>query len=161
VGLFQDVVARGTGDIVTVLVVESAAATGQVTTETKREESMEGGPGTDAFDFISGWGISGKSDQKGQGTAGRKANLVAKIPARVVEVLPDGTLRLEGSREVEVNGEREILSLTGLVRPMDIGPENTVLSSVIADARIQYHGRGPITNGQRISRFMRLVNWIF
>jgi flagellar L-ring protein precursor FlgH len=161
VGLFSDHVARNLGDIVTVLVMESASSTGEVSSGAKREEDINGGPGTGKLDVFPEFGVKTKNQQTGQATMNRKGRLVAKVPARVVEILPDGTLRLEGSREVTSNGEHELLHLTGLVRPIDIAADNSVVSSLMADARIQYNGKGTLTNGQRMSRLMRLINWIF
>lgn len=159
--LFRDPIARELGDIVTVIVLESAQASGSVSSESKRDEAMAGGPGTGRLDVIPEWGLKSNNETKGEALTGRRGSLAAKVPARVVEVLPDGTLRLEGSREVKVNSEREILSVAGLVRPADISADNTVGSSLMAEARIEYTGKGTLTNGQRPSRIMKLFSWLF
>jgi len=159
--LFSDRVARNVGDIVTVLVMESASSTGAITSDTKKDDAIDGGPGAGAFNFVPAFNLEAKNQHQGQATLNRSDQLIAKIPARVVEILPDGTLRLEGSREVTSNGERQILHITGLARSVDIGPDNTVASSVIADAHIEYTGKGVLSEGHRMSRFMRIFNWLF
>lgn len=159
--LFRDPIAREPGDIVTVIVLESAQASGSVSSESKRDEAMAGGPGTGRLDAIPDWGLTSNNETKGEALTGRRGSLAAKVPARVVEVLPDGTLRLEGSREVKVNSEREILTVAGLVRPADIAADNTIVSSLMAEARIEYTGKGTLTNGQRPSRIMQVFSWLF
>ena len=64
------------------------------------------------------------------------------MTARVTEVLPNGDLVLEGVREIDINGDRQILVLTGVVRPADIGPGNVVPSTAVGQMRIRYFGAG-------------------
>ena len=72
----------------------------------------------------------------------RSGTLSATITARVMEVLPNGDLVLEGAREIEINGDRQMVVLTGVVRPRDISDQNVVLSPKIGQLRIRYFGRG-------------------
>jgi flagellar L-ring protein precursor FlgH len=75
--------------------------------------------------------------------------------------MPNGNLVIDGRREVIVNNETQLLYVTGIVRPEDIGPGNTVLSSYIADAKITYTGSGVVSDKQRVGWFVRLIDKIW
>jgi flagellar L-ring protein precursor FlgH len=81
---------------------------------------------------------------EGGGSTARAGSLTAVMTTRVAEVLPNGDLALEGVREIEINGDRQIIVLTGVVRTADIGPGNVVPSTAIGQMRIRYFGRGLI-----------------
>jgi len=99
--------------------------------------------------------VSGKGDigssttTNGAGTTARSENLVLSVAAVVTQVLPNGNLMITGSQEVRVNAELRVLTIAGIVRPSDIGPENTVSYERIAEARISYGGRGRLTEVQQ------------
>jgi len=87
----------------------------------------------------------------------------ASLSARIIQVLPNGNLVLRGSQEILVNNERQYITIQGVVRPHDITNNNTVLSTYIADARIDYTGQGDLSRKQRegwLSRFFDTV-WPF
>jgi len=104
---------------------------------------------------------SSNTDFQGGGTTTRAGELVATITARVADVLPNGDLVLEGVREIDINGDRQILVLTGVVRPVDVGPGNVVLSSLIGQLRIRYFGRGLIRDSLSPGWLVRVLNKIF
>ena len=89
-------------------------------------------------------GAAADTKFKGGGTTTRTGQLTATITARVVEVLPNGDLVLEGAREIDINGDRQIVVLTGVARQGDIDQNNVVLSPQIGQLRIRYFGRGLI-----------------
>ncbi len=90
---------------------------------------------------ISGKGNVGSSTTtNGAGATSRSENIELSVAAVVTEVLPNGNLLISGSQEVRVNAEMRILTIAGIVRPTDIGPENTVPYERIAEARISYGG---------------------
>jgi flagellar L-ring protein precursor FlgH len=109
------------------------------------------------------FGVSGqgKSDYKGEGSTDRATRLRARMTARVTGITSNGDLLIEGRRVVGVNDDKEALTLTGVVRPMDVAADNTVPSYVIADAQIIYNGRGPSGTGARPGLIVRLINWLF
>jgi flagellar L-ring protein precursor FlgH len=78
----------------------------------------------------------------------------------VTEVLRNGDLRVEGRREVVVNSEKQVMTLTGVVRRVDVDTRNTVLSTVIADAKIEYAGLGVVDDVQRPGWLVRILDWI-
>ena len=178
--LFINPKARNVGDIITVSIVESASASNNASTETSRDSSLQGGidnlfnmekrypsahPFFNPFNYSSRAAVKGglKSDFKGDGTTTRNGSLTAYITARVTDVLPNGNLKIVGTREVAVNGETQIITLSGIVRPRDVSPDNTVQSTYICDARITYSGTGIINDRQRPGWLANLLNkaWPF
>ncbi len=102
--------------------------------------------------------INGGFDKRfqGLGTTARTERLVATVPALVRKVLPNGNLFIEGHRVVLVNSEEQHFYISGVVRPIDIDQENSVKSSMIADAEIEFTGRGILSDNQQqgwLSRF--------
>ena len=86
---------------------------------------------------------------KGNGSVSRNEKLTLRIAATVVEVLPNGVLRIEGTQEVRVNFELRELTVTGFARPGDISRQNEITYDKIAGARISYGGRGQISDVQQ------------
>ena len=106
-------------------------------------------------------GASSNTKFKGGGTTSRSGELAATLTARVVEVLPNGDLVLEGAREIDINGDRQIVVLTGVVRQADLGRNNVVLSPSIGQVRIRYFGRGLIRDNLKPGWLVRILNKIF
>ena len=162
--MFADHRAHQVGDVITVEIVENATAQASARTATKSENKnkMDGG-GTGGLDFIPLFGVDAnqKSEQKGDGTTSRQGALRATLTAKVVEVLTNGNLKIEGQRTVNINGEKQLTILTGIVRPEDVSSENTVPSYLIAEAKISYYGKGMVQDAQEPGFFSRVVNWIF
>ncbi|MEZ4483719.1 MAG: flagellar basal body L-ring protein FlgH [Syntrophotaleaceae bacterium] len=173
--LFGDIKARQIGDILTVAIFEQASASREATTETGRSsESSAGiskflGLETDftklnsAIDPTQLISTSYDNDFKGSGSTSRKENLVATLSTRVVEVFPNGNLRIEGGKTVTVNHEEQIIVLTGIVRPNDISPQNVIDSKYVLDAKIAYTGKGVISDKQKPGWMTRILDnvWPF
>jgi len=98
---------------------------------------------------------------KGAGDTTRSSKLSASISARVLKVLDNGNLLIEGRRQLTVNAEDQYLVITGIVRPEDITAINTVASQYIADARILYTGDGVINDKMRPGWLTRVVDWVW
>ena len=101
------------------------------------------------------------SDFEDGGATNRTGALTATVTTRVAEVLPNGNLILEGVREVEINGDRQMLLLSGIVRQEDIGPNNVVMSPSIGQLRIRYFGDGLIKDTLKPGWITRILNKIF
>jgi flagellar L-ring protein precursor FlgH len=159
VGLVDDYKARRRGDIVTVVIEEEASASKQASTGTKRETGISAsipnfmGVETtalaDKIDLNALVKASTSSNYDGSGSTSRKDILKATITARVMDVLPNGYLRIQGQRSVKVNNEEQIIVLEGVVRPKDINHENMISSAQVADARITYAGNGIVNDKQQ------------
>ena len=160
--LISDRRAKGVGDILTVIIVESASATLKANTDTQKATDLKAGPGIGPiYKMLKEVSFSGDMKSGAAGSTGRSSSLLAKITVTVTRVLPNGNLEIQGNREVETNKERQVLRLSGVVRPEDIGADNTILSSFIADANITLHGRGDIAERQREGVVTRLLRWLF
>jgi flagellar L-ring protein precursor FlgH len=171
--LFVDRKARLVNDVVTIRIVESASASGEAKTATDRDSSISGSLES-FFGFertlqnngvnpVSAVKASLKNGFDGSGATSRKNSLTATITAVVREVFPNGNLYIEGKKEVIINNERQYIIVSGIVRPEDIRPDNSITSDLIADARIEYSGRGVLADKQRpgwLGRILDLV-WPF
>ncbi len=163
--LYTDHRAMKKDDILTVLIVENAKAGSQSSTNTAKKNSfgLQNSAGSGPLSVIPGFGAGGAANvgYDGKGGTTREGNLVAKISARVIKVLDNGNLVIDGNKVVEINEEKEIIKISGVVRPQDIESDNTIYSSNISDAKITYSGKGVANTGRRPGFFARFFNWLF
>jgi flagellar L-ring protein precursor FlgH len=103
----------------------------------------------DGATMADAYNTSSSSSFSGDGTVKRKEKLTLRVAATILERLPNGVLRIQGSQEVRVNFEVRELIVTGFVRPEDISRQNEITYDKIAGARISYGGRGQITDMQQ------------
>jgi flagellar L-ring protein precursor FlgH len=172
-GLVDDFKARAKGDILTVVISETSSASKEATTGTSRASEMAAGiPNMLGLETsmtgISKWmdlsklvNANASSKFNGSGSTTRKENLNATIAARVIDVLPNGNMLIEGRRNVLVNHEDQIIVLTGMVRPRDVTPDNMVNSTFIADAKISYSGNGIISDRQQPGWLMGILDKVW
>ena len=173
VNLTEDLKARRRGDIITIVISETASASKEAKTGTSRDSSLSAGMPrllglentgiiknnfADLAKIIS---ASSNSSFKGAGSTSRQENLNATITARVIDVQTNGNLMIEGRRNIKVNEEDQIIVLEGIVRARDITPDNTVNSIYVADARISYSGRGIVSDQQSPGWLMNIFNKIW
>lgn len=174
-GITEDFKARRQGDIITIVISEVASASKEAKTDTKRGSTVNAGipnfMGLETVGLLKNnigdlsklINASVDSEFQGSGSTSRKENLYATISARVVDVIPNGNLMIEGRRNVKVNNEEQEIVLEGIVRPRDIAADNTVNSIYVADAKIRYSGRGIISDRQSPGWLMNIVDklWPF
>jgi flagellar L-ring protein precursor FlgH len=155
-GMTADRRASRPGDILTVLVAEMANATSAQSKSSNRESNIE--DAISQFVFSKGLShngempslsLSGKSNYAGGGQVNNTQSLTARAAVLVTDVLPNGTLVVEGTRRITFSGETQYVVLHGLVRPDDISSGNTVLSSNVADARVEFVAEGSLTDAQK------------
>ncbi|MEO5368280.1 MAG: flagellar basal body L-ring protein FlgH [Magnetococcus sp. WYHC-3] len=170
--LFQDNKARRVGDLLTVNILETSNASKSAKTELSRKTESDMSLGTmfgltDAVKTVDGMGrfnpsaaMTGENDFTGDGSTERSSTLTATISCMVIEVLPNGYLRIEGRRDITLNNENQYIVLSGVVRPEDITAANTIQSTQIADARIEMSGDGSIDDQQRPSWFYELLSTV-
>ncbi len=155
------------GDLITVEIYESSSASSNAKTETKRDSGAEASADFQAGGKVLHQGMlidadaGYKSDFKGEGKTDRGGELKATVQAAVETVLPNGTLFIRGRKVITVNHEDQIVELTGFVRPDDIRINNTVNSSLLADARIRYLGQGVVGDKQYVGWGTRLMDWVW
>lgn len=173
--LYEDLRAMRVGDILTVKIVEKHKGSKSADTSAERESAIDNSLGGTGTGFVGIPGVrlssstrqglsidaSAKSKFGGKGATSREDTLTGTLSATVAEVLPNGDLRIEGNREVTVNSEKQLMTLRGVVRRVDVDTKNQILSSAIADAKIEYSGLGVVDDVQRPGWFMRILDWIY
>ena len=154
--LFMDLRARAVGDILTILLVERTDASKESSTSTARGSSVDTGlpifggrPITSGGTPILNNEMSSDASFDGQADSSQSNRLDGSITVTVAERLPNGNLLVRGEKLITINQGEEFIRLEGIVRPVDIGPENTVLSTKVADASITYSGRGTLAATNR------------
>ncbi|MGA1196598.1 MAG: flagellar basal body L-ring protein FlgH [Candidatus Latescibacterota bacterium] len=166
--LFQDRKPRraGTiGDILTVLITESTTASNSSNVSTSKDAAANIGSqnGTGGLKFIPGFGLTSGANTSftGDGTTARSQQLQARVSVTVVGLKANGDLIVEGSRTIEINGEREVVYLSGAVNPKIIPATNTIESYRISDLQVSYKGKGVLQDASRPGFFVRFMHWIF
>lgn len=169
--LFTDNKARYVNDIITIVIEESSSGRNKASTNTSRDTSTNSGVsallGLDTSIINKNANLGGKisiggssaNSLKGSGDTSRGGTLSARVTARVVRMLENGNLLIEGRRQLTLNEEDQYIVITGIVRPEDITSENLVMSYHIADARIVYTGTGVINDKQRPGWLTRVLDW--
>ncbi|MDB4942425.1 MAG: Flagellar L-ring protein FlgH [Labilithrix sp.] len=167
-GWLEDTRAVRVGDFLVINIDEAANAKGNATTNLAKDSSGTSGasalvgivpalkkayPQMDTAKLVE---YASKSSFAGAGDTGRSGELSGKIAVRVVSEMPNGDLFLEGTKVVLINNEEYHLYVSGLVRPADIAQDNSIGSSRIADAQVEFTGRGDIADQQRKGWGVRL-----
>ncbi len=171
--LFADRRASVPGDVLTVQVVEEAKAKKTASTSTKRESGTDAklgamlGLGTSILQSNPNMGseiavgAETKNDFTGEGETLREGTLTTTLTVRVMQVLPNGHLVISGSRTLKVNNEVQLLGLRGVVDPRDISVDNTIVSTKIAEAQIEFFGQGVLGDKQHPGWLQRGMDWLW
>ncbi len=163
------------GDIITVLVREKVSASTTADTHTKKESDVESKANENNNKFLTAdepkglgllnpeqlpnWKIEAENETKARGNTTRSSTLTTTIACVVTQVYPNGSLRIEGEKKVTVNREDTILHISGIVRAKDVSPDNTVLSTQVANTEIQLKGKGDLWNNQRRGLITKILDW--
>ncbi|HQI82847.1 MAG TPA: flagellar basal body L-ring protein FlgH [Deltaproteobacteria bacterium] len=170
--MYSDRKARQVGDLVIVQIVESSSANKEASTEASRESSMDHsvtnflGLPLDRSSIF-GYGLepsiqaSSTSEFSGDGKTTRKGTLSAVVTARIMRVLPEGNFVIKGKKQIRVNDESQYITVSGIIRPDDILWNNAVLSSAIADLRVDYYGAGILGDQQNKGFLARAMDKIW
>jgi flagellar L-ring protein FlgH len=153
--LTRDVRASQLDDIVTILVSEKASAVSKGTTKSGRQSNVKAG--VDAFGGITKAvgplanlaGANTQSQMNGEAETTRESLVTTTLATRVTNVLPNGNLVLQGTKEVQVNSERQLVTVRGVVRPSDLSPQNTVPSDRLALLEVHINGKGVVGDAIR------------
>lgn len=160
--LFSDLTpkrANRVGDILTILISENTSASNKATVKTGKTDALE--IKSEGFIPLPATKQDFKNTYNGDGSVVRSQQIQARVTATVVGRKDNGDLLIEGARQIEVNGEKEVVTVSGAVNPLIIPPDNTIEAFRIADLQITYKGKGVATEGSRPGFFLRLVNWLF
>lgn len=163
--LFEDTKAHRVGDLITVLLSESTSAQKSASTTSSKDQSVAfeaptlfGAPvrynGNDILSAEVGMG----NDFSGDGTSSLSNSLKGSITVFVSQVLPNGNLVIRGEKKLTLNQGDEYIRITGIVRPSDVNPDNSVSSTKVANAEIFYSGDGAINDANRMGWLARFFN---
>ena len=156
--------AGAVGDVLTVVLVERTQGTVSNQSGTDRNGSIGLTPpvtGPLSFFRPSDIGMGGSSEFAGRGVSGQSNTLFGEISVTIAEVRPNGTMLVRGEKRLRINRGDEYIRISGIVRAADIGPDNRVLSTRVADADIDYVGRGEIARASRqgwLQRFFSIIS---
>lgn len=168
--LFEDSRARRVGDLILINIVENTKAQTKANTTAKKENTHELGIAAlfsqkeilgakvGAAPMLS---AESTSDFTSTGTTKRENYVTTTVGGQVIQVLPNGVLQVAGVREVKVNEETEYMVITGLVRTNDIMSDNSVMSTQLANSKIEYYGKGVLADKQKPGWLTRLLDNIW
>jgi len=165
VDLFENPIARHVGDVVTIVLNEATNAQKSATTKTQKSTSdtlpgmsLFGSPVTiHGASVLSGTlNDAGKFD--GEGNSAQSNSLTGYITTTVARVLPNGNLYIKGEKKIWINQGQENVVLSGVIRPVDLAPDNTISSSRVANARITYGGKGALNDANTAGWLSRFFN---
>ncbi len=148
--------AREVGDILTVVVYQSAEARNAAQNSSRTRRGFEGGIEGGSVDESATLQLDGS--YSGQGEVRRSESFITQISVSITEVLPNGDFVIAGDQQMYINGERTTVRIRGRVRPQDIMGANEVFSTRIADAEISYDGRGFVSRNARPNWVHRLFS---
>ncbi len=163
--LFMDLRARQVGDILTVLLIERTDASKESSTSSAKGSSVDTGlpifgghqPTLNGNAVLNNE-IATSNSFDGKADSSQSNHLDGSITVTVAERLPNGNLLVRGEKRITINQGEEYIRLQGIVRPVDIGPKNTVASTQIGDAQITYSGKGHLQDANKPGWLTRFFN---
>lgn len=166
--LVIDTRASRAGDIVTIIIDEQSSGDKNAETKLGRDSSVASSGTATAVqpkwlkNLIENFNLTatGKSDYDGKAQTTRTDKATGQIAAKVMRVLENGHLLVEGRRLVGVQGESQVLVVSGIIRPQDIQPDNTVRSAAMADAEVRIEGKGTVSDRQKPGLFQRVFDFL-
>jgi len=164
--MYADIKAKKIGDVLSVIISESnsASKSAQTSSDKQNQTSAEGEATTGGLEGLfpgMGGSIDLSTQHSGQASTTRDGKLSSRMSVRVVDVLPNNNLVIEGTKTMEINEDMEVVTLSGIVQSGYISASNTVYSYQIANAIITYKGKGSVSQGHRIGILGRVFNWLF
>lgn len=174
--LFDDNRATRVGDIVLIQVTESTQTKLKSETTADKENKIKTGitamPGTGIFGALPLVGPLGakagtdletaqKSEFTGNGETKQESTFMTTVATRIVRRLPGNLMQVEGARRIRVNAETQILVVRGLIRSRDIGSDNSVPSTKLAEAQIEIYGQGVLADKQRPGWLSRILDNVY
>ena len=157
--LFEDRRPRSVGDILTIVLDEQVSASKNSQSNAGRSGSanLELGQLPDVLDTLAEYGfdVSGQNDFSGSGGSQANNSFTGTITVSVLEVMNNGNLRVRGEKQIAINQGTEFIRFSGVVNPRTVTAQNTVPSTQVADARIEYVGDGYINEAQHMGWLQR------
>ena len=169
VGLFEDTTAKYIGDVLTVVLIENTNSSATSNTNSSKDNKVElPGPTLagqevkkDGVDILAN-NFNGEREFSGQGTTSMNSSLNGKISVTVADVLPNKNLIVRGEKMMMLNQSDEFIRFVGIVRPQDIGQDNTIKSTRVANVHLAYGGQGDLAQANKmgpLGRFFQSQAW--
>ena len=155
--LTSDLRMRKVGDLITVMVYESASASTTANTSVGRAANVGlelQGTGT-GVSYAAGINAANQTD--GRGRTQREGKVLAQITVTIKAITAGGDLLIGGEQLLDINNERQQIAVEGRIRPQDVSDTNVVLSTRIANAKISYSGQGDLADKQRPAWWQRFL----
>lgn len=159
--LYSDHKALTIGDVIHILVTESASASQNMQDTTASSTDATVGPGGGKLSFLPLLKYTGDIQAQAKGTTTRSDTLTARLAVTVVGIAPNGNLLVEGERRMTVHKDYQVLKISGEVRPRDIAADNTVPSYKVANVSLSYTGSNPSRPGSKCGFITRVLHWLF
>lgn len=159
--LFADRKAHAVGDSLTIIISEISSASRTAAGSNSKSGSNTLSAGTGIFDFLAAASASGSDSFKSNGSLSNTNAVSGKITVQVVEVKPNGNMVVSGTQTIVQNTDTHKITLTGIVRKDDVTVNNTVASSLVADAQLKFDGKGPLNAKQRQGILTQIFNILF
>ena len=167
--LFEDIKSHRVGDILTVTLSEATQSKKQADTSASKDSNITTTGSVPSLFGLAGQALLGgngavtgtydfKRANTGKGTMDQSNSLTGGISVTVVEVLPNGNMRIRGEKRVTLNDGNEYIRLSGIVRPIDVSVSNTIPSTLVADATIMYTGDGNLADSSKAGWLTRIFN---
>ena len=173
-GLVADARPTNVGDLVTISITETAKASEIADTNVSRDSGVKVGINSLFGISLPMKAFSDKTANvdtalegtvgnatNGQGKTERQSSFTSFLTARVIQVLPNQNLMIQGRRNLRINNETEVVMVTGIVRPQDIDRNNTVPSTKVAEARVTISGVGVVSDKQKVGWFQRIFDHVY
>ncbi|OGI07138.1 MAG: hypothetical protein A2Y40_07070 [Candidatus Margulisbacteria bacterium GWF2_35_9] len=161
-GLFDDHHAKHIGDSITIIVIESVKSIHKTGNSIGNSNEISVGPGSGYAGFMSTkTALPNESSFSASGEQSSQGQFEAEVTVRVKELKPNGELFVQGDKITNINGEKQIIEISGIVRPENIMVGNRVYSSYLADSRISYTQQGEFQNATEPGFITKVFNTIF
>jgi len=159
--LFTDHRARQIGDILTIIINESSSASRSGRTANSKDYNANLEAGTGIFRWLAAASAEMSDSFNAQGSLSNTNRMNARLTVEVVDILPNGNLVVAGTQTIVQNKDKQQITVKGVVRPQDISPDNTVLSTYVANAELILDGHGPQARKQRQGILSQLFDFLF
>ena len=147
------------GDLLTVLIYETSTASNEATTDTNTDVDV--GWNYNTGNAPGNRNFSGNNEFAGGGQVNRSGKVIASISVTIVAIEENGDYRISGEQKIKLNNESQSIRVSGVLRPDDVSNDNSVLSTRIANADIEFEGQGLLSTTEKPGLITRFFNWLF
>jgi flagellar L-ring protein FlgH len=156
--LVSDVKSYSLGEPVIVIVVESTTAEAAAGTGVEKNTGISAG--FNENDDAKSVGMSVDANNQGEGKTSRRGRMTTQLSATIIEVMPNSMLKIKGTQDLTINGEKQRIVVSGIIRASDISKNNSIFSYQIANVELEVAGDGSISAAQKQNIIFRFFNWL-